>query len=251
MLSSPVYVKLHPRHASSAPSAFSVPSALNPIPKARHRSIARHRAPISPFLIHPLCFQTLPHSFAQWTTPISFPFNRFHTLSIVMGGGGYPAAKNLNRHFNSSSNSQRISSQSPHFSSFPFKGLRTLSFSVLRKSCICHPYENTGGVYQLFPNRNSVSPRACACPLRAGQYESQQRNKRSPSFRNGGKFRRNCSAEIHGEFGADYRVQFNDSLGKESRGLLAVEESDPVAAPEKRACFVPAAKRQERKPSPA
>jgi hypothetical protein len=38
---------------------------------------------------------------------------------------------------------------------FLFIRLRTLSFSVSCKSCICHSYENTGGVYQLFPFWNS------------------------------------------------------------------------------------------------
>jgi hypothetical protein len=45
--------------------------------------------------------------------------------------------------------------------SFPFKGLRTLSFYVSRNSFVCHSYENTRGVYQLFPLWNSApqSPR--------------------------------------------------------------------------------------------
>ena len=80
MLSSPVYAKLQPRTDPS--------------------SARTHHATISPFLIHPLCFHIHPHSFAQWTAPISLSFNRFRTLSIVMGGGGIPIAKSLNHHFN-------------------------------------------------------------------------------------------------------------------------------------------------------
>jgi hypothetical protein len=90
MLSSPVYAKLQPR--TDPPPA-----------RTRH-------TPNFPFSIHPLCFQTLPHSFAQWTTPISFSFNRFHALSIVMGGGGYLNSKNLNHPFNS-----RPSPRAPSF----------------------------------------------------------------------------------------------------------------------------------------
>jgi len=95
--------------------SFSVYAKLQP--RTDHPSAHTRRPTISPFLIHPLCFQTLPHSFAQWATPISFSFNRFHTLSIVMGGGGrcifralraargggYPAFKNLNHYFKVSS----------------------------------------------------------------------------------------------------------------------------------------------------
>ena len=58
------------------------------------------------FLIQPVSFHSFPHSFAQWTTTNSFPFNPFHTLSIVMGGGGIPPSKNLNRYFNYSPNHQ-------------------------------------------------------------------------------------------------------------------------------------------------
>jgi hypothetical protein len=75
----------------------------------------------------------------------------------------------------------------------------------------------------------------------------ETRNKRSFSRSEDRKFWRKAKFERHGRFGADYRVQFNDSLGKESRGLLAVEESDPAARTGERACFVPAAKRQDRK----
>jgi len=118
-------------------------------------------------LIHPLCFQALPHSFAQWTTPISFSFNRFHTLSIVMGGGGIPSAKNLNHHFNFLMTSLPITRRPPVFSSFPFKGLRTLSFSVSCNPFVCHSYENTGGVYQLFPFWNQLASRPHSTKARA------------------------------------------------------------------------------------
>jgi hypothetical protein len=149
MLSSPVYAKLQSR---------------TDLPFARTR-----RAPIFPFLIHPLCFQTLPHSFAQWTTPISFSFNRFHTLSTVMGGGGYAASKNLNHHFNVSPNSPQIQRTRPLFSSILFNVLRTLSFSASPKPCICHSYENTRGVCCLFPERNSLPPCLRGYPASAGQ----------------------------------------------------------------------------------
>jgi hypothetical protein len=58
------------------------------------------------FLIQPVSFHSFPHSFAQWTTTNSFPFNLFHTLSIVMGGGGIPPSENLNRYFKYSPNDQ-------------------------------------------------------------------------------------------------------------------------------------------------
>jgi hypothetical protein len=57
--------------------------------------------------------------------------------------------------FNFSLLSPFIARRSPFFSSFPFMRLHTLSFSVSRKSCICHSYENTGGVPQLFPLWNA------------------------------------------------------------------------------------------------
>jgi hypothetical protein len=229
MLSSPVYVNTEPRSAEFHPRQPVSPAHLaSPCFSCSRRLDVRTFGRPDVLSIHPLCFQTLPHSFPQWTTPISFPFNRFHTLSIVMGGGGYPTSKNLNHHFDSSSNSRRISSQSPHFSSFPFKGLRTLSFSVSCKSCICHSYENTRGVYQLFPKRNAEPPCLCDCPVRAGQHESQQRNGGWSSRSDDRKFWRKAKLKRHGQFGADYRVQFNDSRG-ESRGLPATEESDPVA----------------------
>ncbi len=59
-----------------------------------------------PLLIQPLSFQSFPHSFTQWTTTKSFPFNIFHTLSIVMGGVGVPPSENLNRYFKYSPNDQ-------------------------------------------------------------------------------------------------------------------------------------------------
>jgi hypothetical protein len=40
--------------------------------------------------------------------------------------------------------------------SFCIVRLHTLSFSVSRKSLICHSYENNRGVYQLFPFWNST-----------------------------------------------------------------------------------------------
>jgi hypothetical protein len=47
---------------------------------------------------------------------------------------------------------------------FPFICLRTLSFSVSCNSFVCHSYENTGGVPQLFPFWNS--------PLTSGTFRS-------------------------------------------------------------------------------
>ncbi len=41
-----------------------------------------------------------------------------------------------------SSHFSLLAQDSPQISSFVFKGFRTLSFSVSRKSCICHSYEN-------------------------------------------------------------------------------------------------------------
>jgi hypothetical protein len=69
--------------------------------------------------------------------------------------------RSLKSYFNFSSNFPRILRQSPLFSSFPFNNLRTLSFSVSRNSRICHSYENTRGVYQLFPVWKKTPP-ACA-----------------------------------------------------------------------------------------
>ena len=49
-----------------------------------------------------------------------------------------------------------ITRQTPLIPSFVFKNLRTLSFSVSRKSCSCRSYENCRGVYQQFPFWNSM-----------------------------------------------------------------------------------------------
>src|SRR5580704_159212 len=80
MLSFPVYREPHPRTDLHSPDA--------------------HRIALSVFLIHPLSFQGFPHSFPQWTTPISFSFNRFRTLSIAMVGKGVCPFENLNHYFN-------------------------------------------------------------------------------------------------------------------------------------------------------
>src|SRR6266516_2797488 len=40
---------------------------------------------------------------------------------------------------------------------FVFNSLRTLSFSVSCKSCVCHSYANRRGVYQQFPTWNDLS----------------------------------------------------------------------------------------------
>jgi hypothetical protein len=50
---------------------------------------------------------------------------------------------------------RRKARHTPHFSSFLFVPLRTLSFSVSCNSFVCHSYENTGGIPQLFPFWNS------------------------------------------------------------------------------------------------
>ncbi len=99
MLSSPVYAELNPRQPVSPARSSSISF------RRSQRSNVQTFQCSNVLSIHPLCFQTLPHSFPQWTTPISFPFNRFHTLSIVMGGGTL-AFKNLNHHFNLSSSLQ-------------------------------------------------------------------------------------------------------------------------------------------------
>ena len=52
-----------------------------------------------------------------------------------------------------------IMRETPLIPFFVFKSLRTLSFSVSRKSCVCHSYENCRGVYQQFPIWNA--PRPC------------------------------------------------------------------------------------------
>src|SRR5258707_9717913 len=53
---------------------------------------------------------------------------------------------------------RQIVRQSAQFPLFVFKRLRTLSFSVSRKSFACHSCENCRGVYQQFPFWNSPSP---------------------------------------------------------------------------------------------
>src|SRR6266581_1752878 len=51
--------------------------------------------------------------------------------------------------------SAQITHETPQILFFVFKSLRTLSFSVSCKSCVCHSYANGRGVYQQFPFRNS------------------------------------------------------------------------------------------------
>src|SRR5882724_13372633 len=59
------------------------------------------------------------------------------------------------------SRSPLITACAPVFQPFLFMHFRTLSFSVSRKSCICHSYENNRGVYQQFPFWNcSARPRS-------------------------------------------------------------------------------------------
>src|SRR6266571_1075900 len=53
----------------------------------------------------------------------------------------------------------QIMREAPRIPFFVFKSLRTLSFSVSCKSCVCHSYENCRGVYQQFPIWNA--PRPC------------------------------------------------------------------------------------------
>ncbi len=53
----------------------------------------------------------------------------------------------------------QIMREAPRILFFVFKSLRTLSFSVSCKSCVCHSYENGQGVYQQFPIWNA--PRPC------------------------------------------------------------------------------------------
>jgi len=48
----------------------------------------------------------------------------------------------LKFHFNLVAHHPRLAPDSPLFSPFPFIRLRTLSFSVSRKFCVCHSYEN-------------------------------------------------------------------------------------------------------------
>jgi hypothetical protein len=80
-----------------------------------------------------------------------FRFRSYKNCRVSLGST-YPFLK---FHFNFSLLSPFITRHSPFFSSFPFMRLRTLSFSVSRKSCICHSYENTGGVPELFPVWNA------------------------------------------------------------------------------------------------
>ncbi|SRR6266702_1469236 len=47
--------------------------------------------------------------------------------------------------------SAQITHETPQILFFVFKSLRTLSFSVSCKSCVCHSYANCRGVYQQFP----------------------------------------------------------------------------------------------------
>ncbi len=53
----------------------------------------------------------------------------------------------------------QIMREAPRILFFVFKSLRTLSFSVSCKSCVCRSYENGRGVYQQFPIWNA--PRPC------------------------------------------------------------------------------------------
>jgi hypothetical protein len=47
--------------------------------------------------------------------------------------------------------SAQITHETPQIRFFVFKSLRTLSFSVSCKSCVCHSYANCRDVYQQFP----------------------------------------------------------------------------------------------------
>jgi hypothetical protein len=60
----------------------SIPSVLDRLPQHSHLQLSNDSA----CFIQPLCFQSLPHSFAQRATHICFSFNHFRTLSIAMGG---------------------------------------------------------------------------------------------------------------------------------------------------------------------
>ena len=48
----------------------------------------------------------------------------------------------------------QITRETPRIPFFVFNSLRTLSFSVSRKSCVCHSYANRRGGYQQFPTWN-------------------------------------------------------------------------------------------------
>src|SRR5881296_3837649 len=50
----------------------------------------------------------------------------------------------------------QLTRETPLIPVFVFKTLRTLSFSVSGKSCVCRSYENGRGGYQQFPFRNSA-----------------------------------------------------------------------------------------------
>src|SRR6266566_8414752 len=51
----------------------------------------------------------------------------------------------------------QITHETPQIPVFVFNSLRTLSFSVSCKSCVCHSYANGRGVYQQFPTWNDLS----------------------------------------------------------------------------------------------
>jgi hypothetical protein len=199
MLSSPVYTKLQPGPPVSHPHralislSFSQPSNL---PTFQRSNV---------ILIHPLSFQSLPHSFPQWTTPISFPFNRFHTLSIVMGGGGTLAFKNLNHHFNLSSSLQAAPFHQNYLR--PFVST-TYKLPIFYPLCFdIHPCN--GGVGGCSARKFLKKNLNCLAISR------ETRNKRSFSRSDDRKFWREDKQDRRGEFGADYRVQFNDSLGNQ------------------------------------
>src|SRR6266571_1046081 len=48
----------------------------------------------------------------------------------------------------------QVTRETPRIPVFAFNSLRTLSFSVSYKSCVCHSYANRRGVYQQFPTWN-------------------------------------------------------------------------------------------------
>src|SRR6266567_7016133 len=48
----------------------------------------------------------------------------------------------------------QVTRETPRIPVFAFNSLRTLSFSVSYKSCVCHSYANGRGVYQQFPTWN-------------------------------------------------------------------------------------------------
>src|SRR5260370_38689973 len=62
--------------------------------------------------------------------------------------------------------SAQITHETPQIPFFVFKSLRTLSFSVSCKSCVCHSYANGRGVYQQFPTWNEslghLQPHSCS-----------------------------------------------------------------------------------------